>query len=190
MRNKNGSWLCVASAVAVTLVLAGCNEPNGSPTPDKSKPSAVVASSTDHAGVEVSAVSPYTPGKNVVALTSCNLERVDGVTFTADSIERPVGQAHRFAGWIAAPRLDKPTYQLRFDDKQADRYFEAPIHLSIARLDVQAIPGNEAFPPDSGFKFDLPAGGLASGRYHVYLVAVAGNTVYSCDNGRQVTFGA
>lgn len=188
MRNKNGMRLCIATAAAVTFALAGCNEPNGAPTPDASTASAV-ASSTGHAGVETSGLSPYTPGKKVVPLMSCNLERVDGVTFGADTVERPMDQAHSFSGWIGAPRLDKPAYQLRFDDKQTNRYLQAPVSPSIARPDVTAIAGNEALSPNSGFKLDLAASVLAAGQYHVYLVAVAGDTVYSCDNGRQVTIG-
>lgn len=188
MLRKNGMWLCLATTAAVTLALVGCNEPNGSPSSDKST-ATTVASSTGHADVVTSAVSPYTPRKNVVSLTSCNLERVDGVTFGTQPVKRPLGQAHSFSGWIAAPQLDKPAYHLRFDDKQTNRYFQAPVHPSIARQDVTAIAGNEALSPDSGFKLDLAAGALAAGTYHVYLVAVTADAVYSCDNGRQVTLG-
>lgn len=188
MRKKNRMWLCIATAAAVTFTLGGCNEPNGSPLLDKSAAPAV-ANSAGHTDVEKSAVSPYTPKNNVVPLTSCNLETVDGATFGAHPVERPLGQAHRFSGWIAAPQLDKPAYQLRFDDKQTKRYFRAPLHPSIARQDVTAIAGNEAFPSNSGFDLDLAASALTAGRYHVYLAAVTADTVYSCDNGRQVILG-
>lgn len=173
MRNKDGKWLCMAAIAATTLALAGCNEPSGSPRSDTSN---------------ASAVSPYTPGKKVIPLTSCNLEQVDGVTFAADPVERSTAQTHSFSGWIATPQLDKPAYHLRFDDKNANRFSQASVRPSIARPDVTAIAGNETFSAASGFKLDLAGGTLTAGEYHVYLVAVTGGVVYSCDNGRKVIF--
>lgn len=184
MRSEQKRWLSIAMASTAVLVLAGCSEPN-SPQISNASSAPVAGSSSAHADAETLMMSAYTPGQKIVPLTSCNLERFDDVTFSAT--ERSVGQAHSISGWIAAPRLDKPTYWLRFDDKQANRYFQMRLNPSIERPDVVAIAGNEAFSPHSGFKVGISAGALAAGQYHAYLAAVAGDTAYTCDNGRQVS---
>lgn len=187
MGEKSKSWFLSAAVAAAVLTLAGCNEPNGSPAPAADKRRAAAPASTPAAPQgSTTVVSEYTPGQRTVALTSCNLERMDGVAFGADPIEHPAGQTHSFSGWIAAPQLDEPRFQIRFDDKQAGHHLQLPVKPSIVRSDVTSIAKDESFSPNSGFKVDIPSDVLAAGRYHAYLVAVVGDTVHACDNGRQV----
>lgn len=183
MRNEK-IWFCITTALAAALALTGCNGANSPTAPSPNSTSAP----TNHSGVETSVMNAYVPEKKSLPLASCNLEDVDGVTFSSESTKRAVGQAHSFSGWVAAPGLDKPVYWLRFDDKQANRFFQTRINPSIERPDIVAIAGNEAFSPHSGFKVGISANALPAGQYHVYLAAAAGGT-YSCDNGRQVLLG-
>jgi len=90
----------------------------------------------------------------------------------------------KFMGWIDASVPTQPTYWLRFDSQPASRYVQMPVTLTAQRPDVAST--HAGAPLVSGFDVDLPAGSLPDGKYHVYLAAEAGGTIYVCDNGRHI----
>lgn len=183
---KRGLWF----AVLLSAALAGCGrsgQPTSSPEPLSSTESSTTAQASGVTPVATEKLVAYAPTPNVLPITTCNLERIDGAAFAGQPVPTARGAAHTLSGWIAAPGVRDPQYWLRFDDKAANHFLETRLQLDIKRPDVAAsVPGA---PVLSGFKLELPSDALPTGQYHVYLVAAAGGTDDVCDNGRQVNIG-
>lgn len=179
---KHNLVLLAGTAIIAAAALAGgCNSSDESHPAMSAKPAGMASAKT-------ATVSAYTPEQGSTPITSCNIETFDTTGFGVQSINATSGQVHSISGWIAFTLGGTPKYWLRLDNKQSNQYFEAPVNLSIQRPDVVAMAGNAALPLNSGFKVDMPVNALPAGEYHVYLAAIDGQAVYSCDNGRQVIF--
>lgn len=173
-------FILLSGAGMLAVALTGCNASEGGH-------SAVSEAPTANAAAKSTNLATYTPEQGATLLTTCNIEAFDSTRFSAQPIEAKFAETHTITGWVAPPSATAMKYWIRFDDKESNQYFHEAINPSLERLDVVAVSGNESLPLNSGFKVDLPTNALPAGNYHVYLAAVAGKTVYSCDSGRQVS---
>lgn len=167
-------------------LLGGCHQTGDqSATGQQAAPSTPAAPSPGTAVTSAKVVA-YVPGTMPAKLlSSCNLEAVGTVKFGAQPMPLKSSEKKEFMGWIDASALTQPAYWLRFDSQLASRYVQVPVTLTAQRPDVAST--HAGAPLVSGFEVDLPAGSLPDGKYHVYLAAEAGGTIYVCDNGRYVT---
>lgn len=171
---KQFGWLIVV------LPLMGCVEPNSAP-PVLPTPGAEADEPAPElrAGAETRA---FRQG------TLCNIESLSGTPF--DARDMPLQGPAEVQGWLAgeagAP-VDDPALVLVDAAKAEVR--RIPLQLVVARPDVvAAFPGTPGL-EKSGFKTILDPGGVAAGRYHMYLTYETGPERYVCDNGRFLRLG-
>lgn len=188
MRHTNSRVQIVFCGVALGMgtLLGACHQTgNQSATGQQAASSTPVAPSPGTTVTSAKVVA-YAPGTMPTkSLPGCNLEAVGTVRFGVQPMPLKSGEREMFMGWVDASALTQPTYWLRFDSQPAGRYVQMSVTLTVQRPDVAST--HAGAPLVSGFDADLPAGSLPNGKYHVYLAAEAGGTVYVCDNGRYVT---
>lgn len=187
MRNTEVSMRVTGLAliIALSMTVTACQEPSGqaasSAQPIASPPVATTASNPSNQSL----LATYTPGALLFKpLPNCNLEWLDGNPFGAQPQTVKLAQANTITGWVDPAGVANPKIWLRFDDAQAQRYFHAPIELTIQRPDV--LTNDPAAPRVSGFALQLPASALPAGQYHVYVTVTSGATAHVCDNGRHI----
>lgn len=172
----------VGLAIGTSILLGACQ---GSGQQAVAGKQSAVSPATNTTAVFAQIFS-YTPGAvPAKLLSSCNLEAAGAAAFGSNPVALAAGQQNAFKGWINASGLTTPSYWLRFDDQSANRHLQAPVTLTVQRPDVASA--HAGAPLVSGFDADLPAGSLPNGKYHVYVAAEAGGTIYVCDNGRYIT---
>lgn len=188
VRHTNSHVRIVFCGVVLGMgtLLGACHQTgNQSATGQQATSSAPAVPSPGTAATSAKVVA-YVPGTlPTKLLSSCNLEAVGTARYGAEPMLLKSGERKAFKGWIDASALAQPIYWLRFDDKSASRHVQMPVTLTVQRPDVAST--HAGAPLVSGFDVDLPAGSLPDGKYHVYLAAEAGGTIYVCDNGRYVT---
>lgn len=184
MHQQRVSRIAAATVVMVSAVflLSACQQSGGNSGNSRSPTS---ATSEGQTGVAAgSQLMAYAPGSAYKPLSTCNLGMVNATTFGTQPVELKTGVANIFKGWLFATNLDSPTYWLRFDGRQGDRYLQSPLQLDVERADVVAsYPGA---PRVSGFAVTIPANALPPGQYHAYLAVKSGGTIYICDSGRYI----
>lgn len=99
-------------------------------------------------------------------------------------MELKTGVINTFKGWFFAANLESPTYWLRLDGQQGDRYLKLPLQLDVERPDVVALHPDA--PRVLGFAMTIAANALPSGQYHAYLAVTSESTIYTCDSGRHI----
>jgi len=193
------SIACSLLAVALASALAACTPPddaqNATATPPAVEPAAEPAVAADPAASAepaapqlpvIAALDDAQRAETVVAATRCNLESVDGQSFTGTAITLAAPSAAKATGWLKAERaaavVERPTLRIEAEDKS--RVWEVPLQLAIAREDLGASADDAATP---GFDLAFDAGALPSGRYHLYLTHRVDGVLHGCDNGRYVT---
>jgi len=164
-------------AVALSLTLSACKEPNQVERPAATAaadPTEVTTASADKAGEP-----EYLTGE------FCNVESIDGQTLGAEPFR--LGAPSSVRGWLAdgAGRVpEQPMLVLTDENKNvANRY---PLMLALSRPDVVKVFPNKRIPEKSGFELRLDPAGLPSKPYRLYLTYRAGGQAYVCDNGRVV----
>lgn len=180
------------SVLAAGFLLTGCSGKDQGPSePAKAASAAAVApvsSETSSAPLQTMTPIPYVPEQAASAITTCNIEGFDKVSFQSEPSEAALSATHNISGWVAAPQLTAPSFWLRLDDKTQGRYFQVRVTPSIKRPDVAASASNPPLPESSGFVQELPVNAVPAGSYHLYLVAREGDKFSICDDGRQVDF--
>lgn len=165
------------------LMIAACQEPGGQ-TPATGAPSAPATTAVAAVPSEGS-LTAYSPGSvPPKVLRNCNVERLNDEMFGAQPLVLGSSQAISITGWADPSDVPDSRIWLRFDDAPADQYLHAPVTLTTARADVQLH--DPKAPLKTGFSIELPTDALPAGSYHIYLAVTSANSVYVCDNGRQV----
>lgn len=173
-------------ALGVVTLLGACHQTGNQSAMGQQATSSTPAVPSPGATVTSTKVVAYAPGTlPTKPLSSCNLEAVGTVKFGAQPMSLKSGERKAFMGWIDASVLAQPTYWLRFDNHSASHNLQMPVTLTVQRPDVASA--HAGAPLVTGFDADVPVSDLPEGKYHVYLAARAGGTVYVCDNGRYVT---
>lgn len=168
--------------VAAAFLVSACQQSGGGPAKPES-PTAPTSGGLTGAAAGGQLVA-YTPSSAYKPLSTCNLGMVNATTFGTQPVELKTGAVNTFKGWLFATNLDSPTYWLRLDSQQGDRYLQLPLHLDVERPDVVAMHPDA--PRVSGFAATIPANALPSGQYHAYLAVTSGGTTYICDSGRHI----
>ncbi len=182
-------------AVALASALAACTPPDNAQDATATQPDA--APVTEPAAVDPPApAAPQLPAivtlddaqraENVVAASKCNLESVDGQSFTGTAITLAAPSAAKATGWLRAesPAAVVESVTLRIEAEDKSRVWEVPVQLTVAREDLGAAADAATTP---GFDLAFDASALSSGRYHLYLTYRIDGVLYGCDNGRYVT---
>lgn len=175
----------LASAMALALVLAACQEPSGQNAASANAGTSVAVATTQIQSSNQGLLTAYVRGAaSFKPLPNCNLERLNRELFGAQPLALHLSQVNTFTGWVDPSGVATPSLWLRFDDAQAKRYLHAPFKLTTERPDVLANDPNA--PRVSGFELQLPANALPAGQYHVYVVVTSGAAAHVCDNGRHI----
>jgi hypothetical protein len=185
MHQERASKIAAASVVALSTVflLSACQQSGGR---SESPASQTSATSVGQASVASGSkqLEAYTPDSAYKPLLTCNLGTVNTTTFGVRPVELKADAANTFKGWLFATNLDSPTYWLRFDGQQGDRYLQSPLQLDVERPDVIALHPDA--PRVSGFAVTVQANALPPGQYHAYLAVKSDDTTYICDSGRHI----
>lgn len=181
-------------AAALAAALAGCSapeQPAADAQADETPPAAEPAAQPP---AETPPPAPAGPPalreldeaqrtEALVAAKGCNLESVDGQSFSGADVSLSMPNAGKATGWLraedATATLESPA--LRFESEDKSHVWEVPVQPAIARADLAPAGGTP------GFEAAFDAGVLASGRYHLYLTYRIGDKRYACDNGRHVS---
>lgn len=142
------------------------------------------------AGIDPTVLVAAERKRPLVAVTSCNLERLNGQPFTAVPGEVSAGaDQFRLSGWVAdIQRGTVPqTAEIRLDNVAAAKIWRVRTDVTVKREDVQALLGGTPEFERPGFSAVINTGELESGTYRAYLVFADGNELKVCDNGRRVT---
>jgi hypothetical protein len=183
-------------AVVLLSALAACTPPDDAQTTTTATPPPA-APATEQA-VEppapaasqlptVAALDDAQRAETVLAASACNLESIDGQSFSGTAVALAVPSAVKATGWLKAERagaaVENATLRIETEDKSS--VWAVPVQLAIAREDLASTSAESAATP--GFDLAFDAGALPSGRYHLYLAYRVDGVLYGCDNGRHVT---
>lgn len=171
-------------------VLSGCSEPK---QPESSAAPAATTASADgvQAAPGVAPVELNIDERRVPlsAAKACNLERADGVLFSAQPIEvsKATTSTMRLTGWLAnvEQRTVPGLAELRLTSTDK-RVWRVAIETGGKRDDVMALLGGDAAFANPGFSATVNIGSLPVNSYRVYLVFAEGEAFRSCDNGRAI----
>lgn len=180
-RRMSGIVAALVVVAAAVFCLSACQQSGGGA---ENSESPVAPTSGGQATVTAGGqLVAYTPGA-YKPLSTCNLGMVNATTFGTKPVELKADAVNTFKGWLFATGIESPTYWLRLDGQQGDRYLQARLRLDVERPDVVAVhPGA---PRVSGFTTAIPANALPPGQYHAYLAVTSGDTTYICDSGRHI----
>lgn len=176
----------LALAMALPLVVAACQEPNGqtAASANAGTSASAAASQPLHQNLLTAYIHGAVPFK---PLPNCNLESLNSDLFGAQPLMLNPFQPNTLKGWVDPTGTTDSRLWLRFDDAQARRYLHAPLQLTIERSDV--LTSDPGAPRVSGFELRLPRNSLPAGRYHIYIAVTSDSTAHICDNGRQIDVG-
>lgn len=175
---------------ALVLFSSACSqqEPATAPTPTGAAaevPAAAPAAGTALAGM--SALTAEQLGEERPNdLGSCNVEAVDGVTFTGDSVKatrKPV----TVGGWFLPSQTKKAgnAASLRLVNEAGTEGWEGPISTWTARPDVNSAVGSTD-QGNAGFVYNLDLSNIAPGTYAVSVTYDIGADKFACNHPKKI----
>jgi hypothetical protein len=165
--------------VLLAILGSGCHAPVVPLPPElASNPAGAVAAGLSSAPALGSAV----------AWTDCNLEKVNGQSFSSAPMTVAAGADFTVAGFL----FDRDRQQVPSDlrlrvEADAGPALDAPVAGRVRRPDIPEYFKLGAWAETSGFEQAVSAHGLPPGSYHLLLVARVGDATALCDNGRHIT---
>jgi len=183
-----------SAAIVLTGVvcLAGCGD-RVDPTVPAPDADAVGDSRSTSAQVDL-AVAPVQMTADevqqpVVAVTTCNLERISGHLFTAEPIQLSKSDtAPRLSGWVADMengRVPDMAY-VRLLARPDGGMWQLPVEPGAQRADVHALLGGGSGLERAGFGVNVDVAGMPEGTYRLFLAFAGEGGIRTCDNGRAV----
>lgn len=169
-------------------LLAGCQKPpETSVRPDTGTAAKPMPATVENFGVSPTQLGDAERSLKLVPITTCNLERLDGVAFTVEptQISRTSDQI-RLSGWLANAdqQTVPPAAQIRLNNTETHSVWRVGVETGGKRDDVMTLlGGNPAF-ATPGFSVVINTQDLPAGRYRAYIVFPEGNVTKVCDNGR------
>lgn len=184
-------------AVALLSALAACTPPDDAQNAAATPPAEPATEQPVEPPAPPAPAAPQLPAvvalddaqraETVLAASECNLESIDGQSFSGTAITLATSSAVKATGWLkvkhSATEVADTTLRIETEDKS--RVWAVPVQLVIAREDLTSSEEGGAATP--GFDLAFDASGLSSGRYHLYLTHRVDGVLYGCDNGRYVT---
>ncbi len=179
--------------LAIVAALAACSKTDAPAPAGDTAPATTDAASTPPA--ETSASTSALPAivslddtqraETVTAAKACNLESVDGQSFSGADIALAMPKQAKAGGWLLAEGADAvETPALRIESADKSQVWEVPVQLTLARDDLSLENATAATP---GFEVAFDASGLKAGRYHLYLAYRSAGALMGCDNGRWIS---
>lgn len=181
--------MSILGAVALLSVACSQQEPAAPETAAAPPVEQAPAAGTDAAvAAPAPGLRPITVAqldeKRINAPSSCNIEGVDEVSFTADPVTKPRAKT-TINGWFLSENSKATGIPavIRFEDEVGTGGWEADVTNWTARPDVlAAMKGVDA--GNAGFRQEVDMTSFAPGAYRLSVVFADGGAQYSCDNNR------
>lgn len=180
------------SLLLASVLLSGCSEPSqpAAVTEPTSGKEALTAPPTTNDLIVPAELSQDERRLPMVAVTSCNLERVNKIVFSGTPLE--VSKANgpaRVSGWVAdqGARTVPASGDLRMVGVQDNRAWKFGVRTGGNRDDVVKLLGGEAVYANAGYGGTVDFSDMPSGSYRMYAVFTGSDGLKVCDNGRSIT---
>lgn len=133
----------------------------------------------------------YTGNMPLVPVGHCNIERMDGVLFSAQA-RHVSGAGFELSGWVVDQgKKTVPASANVWLEKMGDsRIWAVPLALTVDRPDVMRNQGGTPAYLRSGFSAKIDASNLPAGEYHLLIQYPEDGHAFVCDNGRHLRVGS
>lgn len=135
------------------------------------------------------AVTTLHPGYH--AISSCNMAFIDGQNFNK-TIDITNDTSINLGGWLinSVSGTNPTDAWIIMDGLSGEPSYQSKILLRSRADDVQQAFGNNLNYAYAGFISQIDSTQMAAGKYHLYIVFLDGNKLYTCDNGRKIAINA